>query len=438
MKVEVESISKEIVKPSSPTPDHLRHYQLSFIDQLCPDSYNPLVFFYELNSHHNISEISNKLKNSLSEVLTLFYPLAGRVKNNRFVDCNDEGVSYSVARVKSPCNLSDAVKNPLPSELCNFLPFEIHPVTEFALGVQLNIFEGGGIAIGLSISHKIADALTCVVFAKTWVAVARGEANQIAHPEFVSATLFPPKDDPGFDPTTWATKEAITKRFVFDASVIEAIRLKYQYKERTIEDHDDHLIRPSRIEALSAFIWNRFMAATRDERKAEAEKGYTVVHTVNIRPRFDPPLPQHSFGNLSRFGVVISSTGEEYGYELVKLIREGIKKVDADYLRKVQQGEDLYFHSLMNYAKEIIMKGGQYYMLCFTSLCRFPLYDADFGWGEPTWVSSTALRIKNFVSFMDSKSGNGIEAYIALKEEHMAKLEADEDFLKAVSPLGAS
>ena len=71
-------------------------------------------------------------------------------------------------------------------------------------------------------------------------------------------------------------------------------------------------------------------------------------------------------------------------------------------------------------------------------MCRFPLYDADFGWGEPTWVSSAAFRYTNFVAFMDTKTGNGIEAYIALKEEHMAKLEADEDFLKAVSPLGAS
>ncbi|PON71583.1 Transferase [Trema orientale] len=438
MKFEVELISKEIVKPSSPTPDHLRHYQLSFLDQVCPKTYNPLVFFYELNSDHNITEISNKIKKSLSEVLTLYYPLAGRVENDRFVDCNDEGVPYSVARVISTCHLSDAIKNPLPSELCKFLPFELHPITEFALGVQLNVFEHGGIAVGLCISHQLADALSCIMFAKTWVAIARGEGDRVARPEFVSATLFPPKDDPGFDATSMVTKKAVSKRFVFDASVIEALRLKYKSKERTVLEDQDDQIRPSRIEALSAFIWNRFVAATSDLYSAKTEKVYTVVHPANIRPRLDPPLPEHSFGNLSRFSFVILSTGQENGCDLVRLIREGIRKVDMDHLRKVQQGEDSHLDLLLNYTKELMVKGGEYISLGFTSLCRFPLYEADFGWGEPIWVSSAALCFSNFIVFMDTKTGNGIEAYIGLKEEHMAKLEADEDFLRAVSPIGGS
>ena len=205
MKVEVEVISNEIIKPSSPTPEHLRHYQLSFLDQLSPKTYNPLVLFYEIDDddqqdESKINEISNKIKKSLSDVLTLYYPLAGRAKNDRFVYCNDEGVSYSVGRVNSTSHLSHVIKNPLPSELCNFLPFKLHELTEFVLGVQLNIFQSGGIAIGLCISHQIADALSCVMFVKTWVAIARGEADHVARPEFVSAKLFPPLDSLVFNP----------------------------------------------------------------------------------------------------------------------------------------------------------------------------------------------------------------------------------------------
>ena len=47
-----------------------------------------------------------------------------------------------------------------------------------------------------------------------------------------------------------------------------------------------------------------------------------------------------------------------------------------------------------------------------------------------------SLTFNNLVVFMDTKTGDGIEAYIGLKEEHMAKLEADQDFLKAISPVG--
>ncbi|PON71590.1 Transferase [Trema orientale] len=443
MKVEVEVISNEIIKPSSPTPEHLRHYQLSFLDQQSPKTYNPLVLFYDLgvghqDDHSNTNEISNKIKKSLSEVLTLFYPLAGRVKNDRFVDCNDEGVSYSVARVNSSCQLSDAISSPLPRELCNFLPFELHELNEFALGVQLNIFERGGIAVGLCISHQLADALSCIIFVKTWVAVARGEANLVARPEFVSAKLFPQVDDVKFDPNANITKKAVTKRFVFEASTIEAIRSKYEAKQLFKDEK-----RPSRVEALSAFIWSRFAAVISDEHSAKSEKVYAIFHPVNIRRKLNPPLPEHSFGNLYRWGfsmfpasTLSSSSSEEYGYEAVRKIREGIKKVDMDFLRKVQQGEEEQMDFIMEYAKELIMKGGELISFSFTSLCRFPLYDADFGWGTPTWVSSAALAFNNVVAFMDTKTGNGIEAYIALKEEHMAKLEADEDFLVAVSPVG--
>ncbi|PON39719.1 Transferase [Parasponia andersonii] len=439
MKVEVEVISIEIIKPSSPTPNHLRLYQLSFLDQTSPKHYNPLVFFYDLNGDHNINDISNKIKKSLSEVLTLFYPLAGRVKTDQLVDCNDGGASYSVARVNSTCQLSDVIKDPLPTDLCKFLPFELHQLTEFPLGIQLNIFEGGGIAVGLCISHQFADALSCIMFVGTWVAISRGEVaddghdRKLDHPEFVAATIFPPKDDPGYDASASITTDVKTKRFVFDASTIEAIRSQYEEGRVGLGGHHK---RTSRVEALSAFIWSRFVAATRDELSPELEKVYTVIHAVNLRPRFDPPLSEHTFGNISRCSFATFS-GEEDGFEVVRRIREGFKKVNMDYLRKVREGKDSQLDLIVENAQNITMRGGQLSTLVFTSLCRFPLYDADFGWGEPTWVSSASLCFNNLVAFLDAKAGNGIEAYIGLKDEQMAKLEADEDFLRAASPLGA-
>nr|XP_011457541.1 PREDICTED: vinorine synthase-like [Fragaria vesca subsp. vesca] len=169
MKVYIEVVSKEIIKPSSPTPDHLRHYQFSFLDQLSPPVYNSLVLFYEFNgeTQPRIPEISNHLKTSLSEVLTLFYPLAGRVKDNKFIDCNDEGIPYLEAQVKN-CKLADILKNPIPEELNKFVPFELDDTAnEYALGIQLNIFECGGFAIGQCVSHKLADGSSYFMFSKT-------------------------------------------------------------------------------------------------------------------------------------------------------------------------------------------------------------------------------------------------------------------------------
>ncbi|CAB4294802.1 unnamed protein product [Prunus armeniaca] len=192
MKVEVEVISKEIIKPSSPTPDHLRHYQFSFLDQIAPQVYNPLLLFYEHNAktQPNSTEISNHLKTTLCEVLNLFYPLAGRIKNNQFIHCNDEGIPFLKARVLD-CTLSDVLNNPIPGELNKFMPVELDDITNsFPLGVQLNIFQCGGFAIGQCISHKIADGLSYFMFSKIWAAIARGDQANINPPEFVSSTLF--------------------------------------------------------------------------------------------------------------------------------------------------------------------------------------------------------------------------------------------------------
>ena len=40
----------------------------------------------------------------------------------------------------------------------------------------------------------------------------------------------------------------------------------------------------------------------------------------------------------------------------------------------------------------------------FTSWCKFPLNEADFGWGKPNWVSGTPKPLE-MVSLNDTKDG---------------------------------
>ncbi|PON64725.1 Transferase [Parasponia andersonii] len=430
MKVEV--FSNEFIKPSSPTPDHLRRYQFSFLDQLSPCSYNPFIYFYALNDENesNIANITLKLKKSLSQVLTLYYPLAGRFTNDNFVDCNDYGILFLEARVVKS-QVSDVLSNTVPCELLNKLfPFQLDEIAELPLGVQLNIFESGGIALGVCISHRLADALSCLVFIRSWMAIARGEENGVVRPEFVSVELFPPINTGGYDPHIFMSKLStiVTKRFVFEAPIVEALRSKYDTEARTSEENNTK--RPSRVEAVSTFIWSRFMAATKLE--SEPEKLYTVHHAVNLRSRFDPPLPEHSFGNYYRTSTTIPSDVSNLG-GLAKKMGEDVKKIDKGFVDKLRFRGDEFLASLMKGTNNGYIKG-EVVPLAFTSLCRFPLYEADFGCGKPIWVGSAARCYKNLVGYMDDKTGHGIEAYICLKPEEMAKLEADTEFLALVSP----
>ncbi|XP_028779018.1 vinorine synthase-like [Neltuma alba] len=153
-----------------------------------------MVYFFksdDVANKFNINQASNLLKKSLSQVLSHYYPLAGRlITTNLVVDCNDEGVPYVETRVR--CHLSTVVDNPSPADVRKLLPYDMDEIVDTVLGVQFNVFDCGGIAVGVCLSHKIADALSYFQFIKSWAAMARGEAEKI-RTHFQSSSLFPPK-----------------------------------------------------------------------------------------------------------------------------------------------------------------------------------------------------------------------------------------------------
>lgn len=117
--------------------------------------------------------------------------------------------------------------------------------------------------------------------------------------------------------------------------------------------------------------------------------------------------------------------------EFFAQVRDAIKQVNGEYVRKLREGEG-HLNSLKEQAARF--SRGELVSFSFTSLCRFPIYEADFGWGKPAWVGSASLTFKNLIVFMDTKTGDGIEAWVNLKEEDMAKFEQDNELLAIVSP----
>lgn len=72
-------------------------------------------------------------------------------------------------------------------------------------------------------------------------------------------------------------------------------------------------------------------------------------------------------------------------------------------------------------------------MYRFSSWTRFPFYETDFGWGKPTWVSTTSIPMRNIVILMGTKTGDGIEAWITLNEDVMAEFQANPKLLQFLS-----
>ncbi|XP_050207906.1 stemmadenine O-acetyltransferase-like [Mercurialis annua] len=420
MKLEVEFICQDLIKPSSPTPHHLHHLRLSFLDGLQPPICMPIVLFYSKESNSENSVRCNELKKSLSKTLTMFYPLAGRVNNNTFIDCNDEGAFFVQAQAN--CQLSDILQNYNPSDSNKLIPLQPHQCKNYATFFQVTFFNCGGLCVSFSLSHKLGDALSQFQFLNSWAVVARGD-SVISTPLFGTATLFPPiKLQSGFDAGVLVEKDnkIVTKRFIFKNSIIEALRAKYA---------DEIGYSPSRIVALAGFIWSRFRAAV--QRKEADGNIYSLHNLVNLRPKMERPLSNLSFGNLVTSASVQANMNAKHDGDarIVSEMSNAIRSVNTEYVKYLQKT-----NVIINLMKEEVKKlvKGDVIGFYFTSLCKIPIYEVDFGWGKPVFVGSAQLPFKNQVSFLDTRKGGGVEAWVNLKEEDMAKFEIDKDLLEHV------
>ncbi|XP_019159451.1 PREDICTED: vinorine synthase-like isoform X2 [Ipomoea nil] len=414
MVLKVELLSKEMmmIKPSSPTPPHLKTLKLSFIDQTSPPFLAPFVFFF----NHASADSSQLLKQSLSKVLTLFYPLAGRVRGNDFIDCSDDGALWVEARVHG--FLKDVVENPLMEEIEKFLPLEPQKGddSDFMLAVQVNYFLDGGIAVGVCVSHKIADALSMVNFVNAWALIAReGDAAEISPPNFgLVWPLFPPTtmDLTGseFSATLGMTtrEKVVTRRVVFNKENLAALKKSAAAESSRVGD-------PTRVEAVSAFLWKHFREANRKKfQHGSVKKTFRATQNVNLRARMNPPLPDTTFGNLWSLAYT-TETSPDDDDDLVFQLRTSIREINAEYIEALQNGKGRPEH--LRKLHECYSGEGEAKFLEFTSLCRFPIYEVDFGWGRPVWACITNLLWKNLIVLMSTKCGDGIEAWITMGEE---------------------
>ncbi|KAK6148120.1 hypothetical protein DH2020_019032 [Rehmannia glutinosa] len=382
----MEIISKEMIRPSSPTPHHrITNLKLSFLDQIAPPVYVPLIFFYQNDEpdlkNTNHAQKSQLVKQSLSKILTEFHPVAGRIQENSLVDCNDAGAEFIEARVHT--RLTQIIKEPKMEELKQFLPVETlsYQTEKAILSVKITFFDCGGIAVGVCLSHKIADGTSLVAFMNAWAATCRDQVIG-SEPSFDMAAHFPPMDLSGASGFT-------------------------QLKQLAAAGGGGDVKNPTRVEAVSAFIWRHFIDA------AKAKAKLLLGDDIN---------------KLKTSSFVAVHAGD---CDIVNKLRDAIREIDEGYVNKVQNGEYL---RLLSKSVDLV-KGDDVEICNFSSWCRFPMYEADFGWGKPVWVCTTTLPFKNLVILMSTPCGGGIEAWVNVPRDELNMLQTHYDMLGSVTSM---
>lgn len=439
MELNLEFISTKLIKPSLPTPQHLKNYKLSFFDQLAEREHMPLLLFYGSNNNNSIDDdkFDEKLEKSLSRILCHVYPAAGRLsRDGCSIDCLDQGVTFTKAKVN--CQFDDfinQVRNDLNLALF-FFPKEIQDLKDAEFDttppvvVQVTEFQCGGIAISISASHPVMDGFTNFKFVYEWAKVCKLgiPAEEIDFLSYDFCEILPARDLSSTFPNRvhpeYLGAKFIAKRFVIDELTISQLRNKLA----RAMDSGELCFKPSRVEIITAILWRALI------RVSEAKHGYLrrslVFFPVNLRGKISLPLKENAFGNYVMDAPIKFEPGKNKMelHDFVTLIRNSVQKaIDAcatgsadDIVAKVA---DTYKEIFVS--KEWGTDNDEVDKCLISSLCKFPMQEADFGRGKPSLMH---FGLRNFDScwMYDGECGS-ICVQVDLKDTYMRLFECDDD-----------
>ncbi|KAL8097420.1 diaboline synthase-like [Apium graveolens] len=434
----VVSRSRTNVKPASPTPLKLKHYNLPSHDLMMPDFYMPLILFYpnpQLSTPlASKTAILCLLKNSLSKTLSEYYPFAGKLSSSgSYVDCNDEGIHFLEARIA--CKLSEILEKPPVKDEKEgygrlFPPGSIwHNMScsRNLMAVQLNHFTCGGIAIAVSLSHRIADGLTLLSFLSYWSRLSRNlkvqEKLVPRSPSFMHELLLPQSSDDDLTATQFAAPEKnwITTEIVFPNSKIDKLKAELEMQDKQQGNKNKNY---TRNELVTALLYRCAVFSATASNSGTFTKS-VLLQWVNMRPVIDPPLPKTSVGNLIACNHIPTDTMNETNLStLVGKMRKGMMQLRGS---KSLDGKE-FMPLLFKYTKT------NYKPYTISSICKLPFYDeTDFGWGRPVKVAVVDTPLVNSIFMMDTPSKDGIKAIVSLEKQDMKYFLAIKEMLAYAS-----
>ncbi|KAL1834858.1 hypothetical protein ACET3Z_004509 [Daucus carota] len=437
--MEVKMLSRKMVKPANPTPDHLVASKVSFFDQMQPPVYIPSIYFFKSGSTSR-----DRLEASLSETLTRFYPLAGRLSvDGSSVNFNDEGIEYLEAEALDVTLAELLERAPTNLELLHGLvPWDVQKATldkSAIMGIQLTVFKCGGLVISTVSSHIMLDGFSGSTFFREWSVACRAGLKEVMVPNFDMPLVFPRKDLSGLIKPSGSpflrNMKIVTKRFVFHQKTIGGLKSE-------VRASSGNVLSPSRVEVIACAVWKVLISI--DQANHGILRDSTLCTSVNLRGRTGiKEIPQNVFGNFyfqipTRFKTENITKPEDLElHQLVSLFSSTIKNEIME-CSKISDPNELMAKVAKNI--NIIREdrgNNRVNSRFFNTLCNFPMYDVDFGWGEPEWVGVTNVPVE-LVVLMDSKCRTKVEAMVSLTEADMNRFENHPDIVALTSLMESS
>jgi hypothetical protein len=238
--------------------------------------------------------------------------------------------------------------------------------------MQVTRFACGGFVVGFRFSHAVADGPGAAQFMTAVGDIARGHAAPVVSPSWGRDAIPSPGPGAAVGPLPVPT-ELRLQYLAMDISTEYIEHFKARFLEQT-----GH--RCSAFEVLIAKAWQSRTRAAGFARGSPVH----VCFAMNARPavaslRGGKPLPDGFYGNcyyIMRVSAAAEDVADASVYDVVRLIREGKKRLPSEFARWVGGGGGGDPYRITS----------DYRTLLVSDWSRLGFEQVDYGWGCPVHV----------------------------------------------------
>ncbi|GAA0175033.1 hypothetical protein LIER_28291 [Lithospermum erythrorhizon] len=291
------------------------------------------------------------------------------------------------------------------------------------LALQVTLFPGNGICIGIANQHVAGDGSSMLSFVKAWAMICKlGEDFEES-----KGVEFSPTYDRGvmtqhtkkLDDIVWeqlASNKSDEKdlvafelnrrqdhdkvRATFVVGLEEVKRLKRLVSDQHGSSSIKHL---STFTVICGYVWSCMVKADNAVEELEENEKDFFVCAADFRGRTDPPIPTNYFGNC----LVMCSTVVE-SRELINGENAFVRgaEVIGEAIHKRFENEGGIFHGLENMHEEFAAINWSR-LLSIAGSPRQNYYDIDFGWGNPRKMEVPSIDSTGAISLSKCRDDSG-------------------------------
>ncbi|KAK6120599.1 hypothetical protein DH2020_045659 [Rehmannia glutinosa] len=294
------------------------------------------------------------------------------------------------------------------------------------LALQVTLFPGQGICIGLANHHAVGDANSIVGFIRFWASINKlGGNEEYSNLPFFDRPLI--KDPIGIDSIYWNQMKEIPLKLPSFPLPTKRVRSTYVLNESEIKKLKDLVLAkfPGFVHASSfvvtaAYVWSCLAKSQtpggQETIKDNDDEMEFFLFAVDCRARLDPPLPGNYFGNCVSYGLGKirhqELTGTDGFFMAAQAIAEEIKNRANDKEKLLEGAENWVTEIWSLKQKRVFAVSGS---------ARVDLYSADFGWGKVRKMETLSIDGEDYaMSLCKSRDyEGGLEIGLSLPKVKM-------------------